>query len=38
MDISHRTQLNDGEDFDNSAAIYYTELNSNSGIDIEKKS
>ena len=36
MNISHRTQLKDVEDFDNSAAIYFTELNSNLGIDIEK--
>ena len=36
MDISYRTQLKDGEDFDNSTAIYFTELNSQSGIDIEK--
>ena len=36
MDISYRTQLKDIEDFDNSTAIYFTELNSHSGIDIEK--
>ena len=34
MNISYRTQLKDGEDFDNSTAIYFTELKSQSGIDI----
>ena len=36
MDISYRSQLKDGEHFDNSTAIYFIELNSQSGIDIEK--
>ena len=33
MDISHRTQLKDGEGFNNSTTIYFTESNSQSGID-----
>lgn len=34
MGVTYRTQLRNGEEFDNATAIYFTEFNSQSGIDI----